>query len=328
MPSSHRSAPFYGALIAAAASLYVSLNPAKPATKAKKPASRIDWKLVLGNVWRELDRDHISVMAAGVAFYALLSIFPAMSALISVYGLIADPSIIGEHLSELRGVLPHDALKLLSDQLESLISAPPSKLGLGVIIGLLVSLWSATSAAGTIMAALTVAYEEPDTRSVVGFYLRAFALTWAMTLFALVSLTLIAVVPAVLATLPFPPAWGIVVGFLRWPILTVLAFIGLAVLYRFAPSRSKPTWHWFAAGTIAAALLWLAGSAGFSFYVAQFSSYNKTYGSIGAVIVLLMWFYVSAFIILAGAELNAEIEKATSNEMPDDARFGSPERPS
>ena len=305
--------PVLGALFAAAALLYaghrsaVARRPADP-LPALRPG-RIDWGRALANVWTEQSRDHISVMAAGVAFYGLLSIFPAMSVLISIYGLIADPIVIEQQVSGLAGVLPHDALKLLSDQLQSLIAAPPTKLGLGVVIGLLITMWSAASAAGTMMQALTVAYESEDDRGVLAFYARALALTLAMILFGVASLFLIAVVPAVLNGLPFPPLWGRIVALVRWPLLVVLVFIALAFLYRFAPARKNPKWHWFGPGTIAAAVLWLVGSAGFSIYVSQFSSYNKTYGSIGAVVILLMWFYVSAYIILAGAELNAEIEK-------------------
>ncbi|MBV9826785.1 MAG: YihY/virulence factor BrkB family protein [Alphaproteobacteria bacterium] len=313
-----------GALFAAAALLYAGRRRTAPAAETgplqMMPAPRVHWGRAFANVWNEQSRDHISVMAAGVAFYGLLSIFPAMSALISIYGLIANPIVIEQQISGLIGVLPHDALKLLSDQLHALIAAPPTKLGLGVIIGLMITMWSATSAAGTLMQALTVAYESEDDRSVLGFYARAFGLTFAMMLFALISLFLIAIVPAILDSLPFPPVWSKLVALLRWPILVVLVFIGLAFLYRFAPARKQPRWHWLGAGTIAAAVLWLAGSAAFSVYVAQFSSYNKTYGSIGAVVVLLMWFYVSAYIILAGAELNAEMDKqleASTEEAPE-----------
>jgi membrane protein len=249
-------------------------------------------------------------MAAGVAFYALLSIFPGMSALISLYGLVSDPATIEHQLSSLSGVLPQEALKLLSDQLHALVAAPPNKLGLGLLVSLLLALWSATSGTGALMQALTVAYEERDERGILSFYGLAIALTVGVGLFALLSLFLIAVVPAIIDTLPLSELWRDRLSLIRWPLLAVLALIGFAALYRYAPSRRQACWHFFSAGTIAAALFWLIGSAGFSFYVARFSSYDKTYGSIGAVVILLMWFYVTAFIILGGAELNSEIEKA------------------
>ena len=249
-------------------------------------------------------------MAAGVAFYALLSIFPGMSALISLYGLVSDPATIEHQLSSLSGVLPEEALKLLSDQLHALVAAPPDKLGLGLLVSLLLALWSATSGTGALMQALTVAYEERDERGILSFYGLAIALTVGVGLFAVLSLFLIAVLPAIIDTLPLSELWRDRLSLIRWPLLAVLALIAFAALYRYAPSRRQPCWHFLSAGTIAAALLWLIGSAGFSFYVARFSSYDKTYGSIGAVVILLMWFYVTAFIILGGAELNSEIEKA------------------
>jgi membrane protein len=272
--------------------------------------ARPRWWTILTNFWAELDRDHVSIMAAGVAFYALLSIFPGMSALISIYGLVADPATIENQLNSLAGILPQEALKLLSDQLHALVAAPRDKLGLGLMVSLLLALWSSTSGTGAVMQALNVAFEEEERRGVLSFYGRAIALTLGIGLFALLSLFLIAVVPAIINLLPLSELWRDRVSLIRWPLLAIFAIVALGVLYRYAPARQHPSWNCLSPGTIAAALLWLVGSAGFSFYVARFSSYDKTYGSLGAVVILLMWFYVTAFIILAGAELNSEIEKA------------------
>ena len=272
--------------------------------------ARPGWWTILKNFWAEIDRDHVSIMAAGIAFYALLSIFPGMSALISIYGLVADPATIENQLNSLSGVLPQEALKLLSDQLHALVAAPRDKLGLGLVVSLLLALWSATSGTGALMQALTVSYEERENRGLLSFYGRAIALTLGVGLFALLSLFLIAGIPAVIGSLPMSELWRDRVSLIRWPILGILVILALGVLYRYAPARQNPCWHCFSAGTIGAALLWLVGSAGFSFYVARFSSYDKTYGSLGAVVILLVWFYVTAYIILAGAELNSEIEKA------------------
>jgi membrane protein len=268
------------------------------------------WWTILKNFWAEIDRDHVSIMAAGIAFYALLSIFPGMSALISIYGLVADPAAIENQLNSLSGVLPQEALKLLSDQLHALAAAPRDKLGFGLVVSLVIALWSATSGTGALMQALTVAYEERENRGLLSFYGRAITLTLGVGLFALLSLFLIAVIPAVIGSLPISELWRDRISLIRWPLLAILAILALCVLYRYAPARRNPCWHCFSAGTIGAAVLWLVGSAGFSFYVARFSSYDKTYGSLGAVVILLMWLYVTAYIILAGAELNSEIEKA------------------
>src|SRR3989440_6133331 len=164
--------------------------------------ARPGWWAILTNFWAEIDRDHVSIMAAGVAFYTLLSIFPGMSALISVYGLVADPMTIENQLNSLAGVLPQEALKLLSDQLHALVAAPRDKLGLGLVVSLLLALWSATSGTGALMQALTVSYEERENRGLLSFYGRAIALTVGVGLFAVLSLFLIAVLPAIIDTLP------------------------------------------------------------------------------------------------------------------------------
>ena len=265
---------------------------------------------IIAGFWTRLDQDNISVIAAGVAFYGLLAIFPAMSALISIYGLVLDPAVIERQVAALSGVLPEEALRLFSDQLHSLIAAPPARLGVGLIASLSLALWSATSGTGALMRALTVAYEETERRGVIAFYRRALGLTIAIGIFGLASLFLIAVVPAAVDLLPVPAAWRDAFALIRWPILAGIVLTALSFLYRFAPARQSPRWYWLDPGTIAAAVLWLIGSAGFSFYVERFASYNKTYGSLGAVVVLLMWFYLSAFILLAGAELNSAAAKA------------------
>jgi membrane protein len=310
MPFRSRTAPFFGAMIAAAFTLYGATRASRPEPQRKPAPARSGWGKILASVWAKLGRDHVSIMAAGVAFYGLLSIFPGMSTLISIYGLAADPSIIESELNSLSGILPQEALKLLSDQAHALIANPPAKLGIGLMVSLLLTLWSATSGASSLMQALTVVYEETEDRSVASFYLQAVALTIAITAFAVLSLFLVAVVPVIIDRLPLPEASRGAVGLIRWPLLAGLVLPALALVYRFAPARRSPCWSWFSPGTVAAALLWLLGSAGFSFYVARFSSYDKTYGSLGAVVILLMWFYVSAFIVLAGAELNWEYEKA------------------
>src|SRR5712671_3006475 len=273
-------------------------------------AARPGWWSILTNFWARLDRDHVSIMAAGIAFYALLSIFPGMSALISVYGLAADPAVIERQLNAISGILPQEALTLLSDQLHTLVAAPPGRLGLGLVVSLSITIWSATSATGVLMQALTIAFEEKETRGPIRFYLRAIGLTVGVGLFAVLSLFLIAVVPALIGALPLPELWSDRISLIRWPILAGLVLLALGIVYRVAPARQTPRWHWLSAGTVGAALLWLIGSAGFSFYVARFGSYDKTYGSLGAVVILLMWFYLSAYIVLAGAELNSEYEKA------------------
>jgi len=296
-----------GALILAALTLYASATAAPRAdTRARKNAAApAPWYQLLRDLGEEIAHNHVSMMSASVAFYGLLSLFPGLSALISVYGLVADPATVQNLLASLGGILPAEAVKLLSDQLNSLVQAPPAKLGLGLLVSLALALWSTMSGTTVLMQALTIACGMPEDRGLVRFYLTAAGLTAGLILFGIVSLLLVAVIPALLDWLPFPEA----VSFVRWPLLGGLAILALGGFYRLAPSRCGERWRWISPGAVAATLLWIIGSAGFSFYVGSFASYDRTYGSLGAVVVLLMWFYVTAYIILAGAELNTVIER-------------------
>jgi len=291
------------------------LSVATRADRARgKVRRRQSWTSRLAQVGSALGRDNISIMAAGIAYYAMLSIFPGMSALVLTYGLIADPLTIAYHVSGLKDVLPGEALKLLSDQLNALVSAPRDSLGIGLIVSVLIGLWSATSGTSAMMNALTIAYKGKETRGLLKFYALSIALTILGAVFILIALVLIAGVPAAMTRLSLPPVWQDALALVRFPILALLAFLGLGALYRLAPDRRRPAWDFLRAGTISASLLWLAGSAAFSFYAARFGSYDRTYGSLGAVVILLVWLYVSAFIMLAGAELNGETLRAEADE--------------
>ena len=264
----------------------------------------------LGRVWQAIGRDNISIMAAGIAYYAMLSIFPGMSTLVLTYGLVADPATIERHVDALHGVLPTEALKLLSDQLKTLVSAPTEKLGIGLVISVLIAVWSSTSGTSAMMNALTIAYNGKEDRGLLHFYGLSIALTVSGAIFLLFALVLIAGVPAAVAELPLPQFWQQALPLLRFPVLAVLAFLGLGWLYRLAPKREQPGWDLLRPGTIAASLLWLASSSAFSYYASNFGSYDRTYGSVGAVAIMLVWLYVTAYIILAGAELNGESLRA------------------
>lgn len=273
------------------------------------------WWQRLVRVWSALGRNNISILAAGAAYYAMLSIFPAMTAVVLTYGLVADPLTIERHIDVLAGVLPGAALKLVADQLHVLVTAPPEKLGLGLIVSVLLAVWTATSATTAMMNALTVAYEGREKRGFFHFYGLAIGLTVGQGLFGLVALLLIAGVPTAVAHLPVPELWRWLLPLIRWPILAALALLGLGTLYRLAPSREDNDWDILRVGTIFASLLWLASSAAFSFYAEHFGSYDRTYGSLGAVAVMLVWLYVTAFIILIGAELNGDIGRGELRRM-------------
>ena len=275
-----------------------------------EPRSMRRWWSFIPSVWRQVGEDNVSILASGVAFYSMLSIFPALTALVSLYGLFADPSIVQQQLNDLRGVLPEDAVSLLSAWLQQLVDRPQSSFGVGLMVSLALSLWGARSATGTMMTALNIAYDEPESRNFLLFNVVALALTVALVLCAIASVALIAVLPAVIGLLPLPPGWQSFASIVRWPLLTVLVIIAIATLYRYAPNRAEPKWEWASAGALVATALWILASYGFSTYVSRFTSFDKTYGSLGAVVVLLMWFWLGAYAVLAGAELNAQIERS------------------
>lgn len=300
----------FGALVLAALALYAAAAERRGAEAAQpaRPAP-MPWWQPLVEVWTELGANNISIMAAGVAFYGLLAIFPGLTALISLYGLVADPSAVQTLLQSLAGVLPAEAVKLLSAQLHALIAAPPAKLGLGLVVSLALALYSAMSGTSALMQALTIACNDKEGRGLLRFYLTAAALTVGLVLIGLVSLLLVAVIPALFDRLSLPAFWEAVVAYSRWPLLAAIAIAALGSVYRFAPNRCGEHWHWISPGAVAATIVWIAGSAGFSFYVGRFGSYDKTYGSLGAVVVLLLWFYLTAYIVLAGAEMNTVLAR-------------------
>jgi membrane protein len=272
------------------------------------------WKDILLRVWSRLSRDNIAIIAAGVAFYALTSIPPGLAALISIYGLVFDPGTVQDQVSSLAIVLPHEALGIISDQLKAIVAKPPTKLGLSLLISLGLALWSTRAGMSTMMTALNVAYEEEEKRGFVRFLLVSIGLTFCAVLFGVVTLALVAILPAVIDLLPLGESSKTISSIVRWPVLVVIVMIGLAALYRFAPSRDEPRWRWVSWGAVLATVVWIAASALFSLYVGRFGSYDKTYGSLGAIVILLMWLYISAYIVLAGAELNAEMEHQTARD--------------
>jgi membrane protein len=262
----------------------------------------------------EISRTNLSLIAAGVAFYAFLAIPSAFAALIALYGLAFDPAEVGRQVQGMRGVLPAEAIKLLSAQLQDLTSHSSATLGIGFAVSLGIALWSARSATSSMIAALNIAYGEQEKRGLFRLQFAALGLTAGGVLFAVVSLALVAVLPAVLDLLPLEELSKTLASVIRWPVLLALVMVAMAALYRFAPCREEPRWRWVSWGAVAATMLWLIGSALFSLYVGEFASYDKSYGSLGAVVVLLMWLYLSIFALLFGAKLNAEIEHQTARD--------------
>jgi membrane protein len=269
------------------------------------------WTDILWRTYEEINKDRILAVAAGVTFYALLALFPAIAALVSTYGLFADPATIQDHLTGLSGVLPGGALEVIGEQVKRISSQGGGALGFAFFFGLAISLWSANAGMKAIFDALNVAYGEEEKRSFIQLNLRSLAFTLGMIFFILVAVGAIVVIPIVLNLVGLGRAAEWIISLARWPVLLASIMLLLAALYRYGPSRETAQWRWISAGSIVAAVVWVVASMLFSWYVASFGNYNETYGSLGAVIGLLTWMWLSTIIVLVGAELNAEIEHQT-----------------
>jgi membrane protein len=272
------------------------------------------WWQVAERVWTESSRDNLSVVAAGCAFYALFAIFPALSALISLYGLTADPTTVERQFGALGLVLPAQAYDIVIAQIHRIAEASGKLLGWSFFVSLGLSLWSVMSLTQAMFAALNIAYEEPERRSLLLFYLSAFTFAVIGIIGGAVMLLAIVYVPILFAYAGYSEEFELLVRVARWPLLALLVLVLLAMLYRYGPCRRSAKWQWVSVGSVFATSIWLLASVGFSFYVANFGHYDKTYGSLGAVIVLLFWLYLSFYIVLLGAEINAELELQTARD--------------
>jgi membrane protein len=261
-----------------------------------------------------VNEDRLLAIAAGVVFYGLLALFPGITALVSLYGLLAEASTINQHLSLLSGFLPGGAVEIVQEQVNRLVSKGGATLSFGFLLGLAMALWSANAGIKAIIDALNVVYDEREKRGFIKLNLVSLAFTLAGIAAIMLAIGAVVVFPLVLGYIGLGPLTEILVSLVRWPLLLVLIIVGLAVLYRFGPSRREPRWQWLAVGTVFAALAWLASSALFSWYLSNFADYNATYGSLGAAIGLMMWMWISGIVILFGAELNSEIEHQTARD--------------
>jgi membrane protein len=267
------------------------------------------------NVFVRIGRDNLSLVAAGVAFYAMTAIFPAIAVFVSIYGLFSDPAKVQNQIASLSSLLPAASLKLLTDALQTYASKSNSSLSLALIISFVLALWSAKAGVSSLMTGLNIANEQDEKRSFVTQQVVALALTIGAVLFSMVALTAVAILPVVLSFLPLPPSLVTLLDLGRWPLLMVLVGLGLAIIYRFGAYKEHPKWRWITWGAAIATVLWIIGSAAFSFYVSKFGSYDATYGSLAAPVVLLLWFWLSALVVLVGEEIDAELEHADNGEI-------------
>jgi membrane protein len=272
------------------------------------------WQDVLWRSWHDLNDRNIFLAAGGVTYAVLVALFPGLAALVSVYGLALNPSQIEPQIAALSGVLPPEGQRLVGEEIHQLVTASNGKLGLAAVVGLLLALWSASRGMSGMLTALDIAYGETERRSFLRFNGLAILLTLVLIVGGITTVTLVAVVPAAVQFIGLSAFYKWIVLLLEWPLLGVLVILGLAVLYRWGPDRAAAQWRWVSPGALVATLLWMLGSIGFSVYVSWFNSYDKTYGSLGGVVVLLTWLYLSSFATLLGGVINAQSERQTRRD--------------
>jgi membrane protein len=360
MPAEHRSGSFLASAIAATGLLVAAFTRAGSAT-ARRPArtrhpedhgrpdaghhhggggGAVDhagrgrhadspseipargWWDIIKRTVNQVSEDRVMTEAAGVTFYALLALFPALGALVSIYGLFADPATIEQHLSMLSGVVPGGGMEIIQEQVRRIASKGGGALGLGAVIGLATSLWSSNQAMKAIVDSLNVVYEEKETRGFFRRLLVTMAFTLGGILFILLAFAAVVVVPVVLKFIGLGDAVESLISLARWPLMLLAVGFFLALIYRYGPDRERARWRWVSWGSAFAAVVWVIGSIAFSWYVTNFGNYNETYGSLGAVIGFMTWIWISSIVVLVGAELDAEMEHQTAR----DTTTG-PERP-
>jgi membrane protein len=272
------------------------------------------WKQVFGRTWREMISDRVALAASGCAFWATLALFPAISMLISLYGLVFDPMTVEPQLEVLRDLLPASAFALIADRVHTLVSHGSGELGVSLLLSIALTLWSASTGTKSMISALNLAYEEQERRSFLRFQADGLLMTLGAIFGAIVGLALLVLLPAVIAFVGLDAYSSKLLRIGSFGVLVVFVMLGLALLYRFGPSRSVARWHWVTPGSLLATILWLAASVVFSFYVTHLASYDATYGPLGAVVGVMMWFWMSAYAVLLGGELNAELELQTAED--------------
>jgi membrane protein len=270
------------------------------------------WKDILWRTYVRTGEDRLLATAAGVVFFGLLAIFPAVTALVSCYGLFASPSTIGANLQTLSLMLPEGSFQIVQDQIGRVLDKGNTALGVTFLFGLALAVWSANAGVKAVIDALNVVYEEREKRGFVRLNLLSLAFTTGGIAALLLMVGAVVALPLAFDHLGIEPDSQTIVALARWPLLFVVLVAALSLLYRFGPSRRAARWQWLSVGAVSAAVLWIAGSALLSWYLSNFGNYSATYGSLGAAIGLMMWMWMSAIIVLCGAELNSEIEHQTA----------------
>jgi membrane protein len=275
---------------------------------------------ILKRLLTKIRRGKLSLMAAAIAFYGIFSLVPIITAFVSLYGLAFDSAAVEVQVGALSGVMPKEALDLVSAELTAIVSSGQTQLGIGLVVSVAIALGVANEGTSALMTALNVAYGAEETRGFVAYYACSLLLTAGLLAFGIFSLALLAALPAFMTMLPFGALGRALVAWLRWPVMAVLTSVAITAIYRYGPDRSAARRRWMSWGTVAATLLWIAGSALFSVYlqigvyIGKLPSSEKTYGALGAVVVLLTWLWLSAFAVLLGGALDAALELKVSHD--------------
>jgi membrane protein len=272
------------------------------------------WKDVQFRVKAEAKDDELPFLAGGVAFFALIALVPALIAVVSLFGLVADPGEVQRQVADTLAGAPAEVRDLAATQLRSITESSDTGLGIGLVVGIVLALWSASAGMANLISALNRVYDERETRKFVRKRGLALLLTLGAILAVTIAFAVVALLPAAVADSELGTVARWTVSILRWPALAVGFILGLAVLYRLAPDRRDAGWRWLTPGALVATVLWIAGSLLFSLYTASFASYNETYGALGAVVITMLWLQLTAFAILIGAEVNAELERQTAED--------------
>ncbi|WP_350585841.1 YihY/virulence factor BrkB family protein [Pseudoalteromonas sp. RB2-MNA-CIBAN-0110] len=292
------------------------MKEAKRGQQAEQPAHIpfIGWWDIVKRIFKQMSEDNLSIVAAGVAFYVLLAIFPAIAAMVSVYAYFSSPTDISEHLSKIVTLLPPSTSELILSQVSSLAKTSSASLSLSAIGTLILTIWSSSKGSQALITACNISYREYEKRSFFQAQLVRFLFSVGAIVVAIFALLIIGILPIVLNLVGLKESIDLLIKLISWPLLAFTFNFALVLLYRYAPHRKPAKWRWITMGSSIATVLWILASIGFSFYVSRFSSYNETYGSLGGVVIMLMWLYISAYIITLGAVINAATEQQTGKD--------------
>jgi membrane protein len=286
-------------------------------TPSESPAR--GWKDVLLRIYDKLSKDRVILVAAGIAFYTILAIFPAIAAMVALYGLFADPSSIATQLDNLVGVLPEGAIAIIKQEISRVAAQSNNTLGFTFLASLAISLWSANAGIKSLFDGLNLVYDQEEKRGLIRLNVVSLVFTTGAIVVLLASMVVIVALPLLLDSLGLEQEIDLIVRVGRWPLMLLVITVAVAIVYRYGPSREQPQWRWITWGSAFASIVWLAASILFSWYAASFGSYNKTYGSLGAIIAFMVWIWLSTIVVLIGAEIDAEMEHQTVRDTADRA---------